>query len=403
MTNFINNYKKTSNSWRFLLNISVATSLALATLAAIAPIPWVSICYNKNYENFFSIPSFKIAKINLTSFSSKILEQVGDKRIKEILINYITNYSWVDKNITASFAVTKADTRDLVDISANNDTETMSRYAISNVDVKYTDFDKEKSETAVKLISKYIIILNGREVYLKFLNDVLKEQEFAQLDATKLLPDISLTLGANQSRLNKVIEIETEKKNSSDPMPSIQFNLTQSALSKETQKIINPFDSEMDLLAFLPAHIQHSGLDIQQAMLNGRLEQLKFKMAIAEDLTNSVDKTLKQCIANEVDVRTERVSCIKNFWSTPLVNESISKINADWKRNYVTSLINRIEFRQHQLELQILRNSSDLNTIYSDQLIKRKYLVLGAFVFGLLIFPIINLGPIYLTKLFRDD
>jgi hypothetical protein len=396
MTYFKNICKNISIGFVRRFYLSIATSFALGALAAVVPIPWVSIIYNKNYDNFFSIPTFKIVKNHMTSFSSKILDQLPGSKLKSNLTSCITNSAWIDKNITASFAVTKADTRDLVDISPHNDTENVSRYAISNIDVKYIDFEKEISEVTIKWISRYLIILNGRETYLNFLNGIKKEQEIERLESAKLLPSLSLDLGAVQSRLNKVIKIEGQNTSQPGSAVSIQFNLNRSPKDQDQDKDIS---TGLDLLAFLPASVQHTGLDIQETIFQDRLEQLRFKILIAEDLTSATNEALKETILDPIQVDVEKWSYLKEFWKTRLLTDILSNNVTEWKRNYVASLISRIEFRQRQIQGQIIRQLSDTNTIYADELIKRKYVVLSGFLLGLIIPLLAYFAPLIFAQM----
>jgi hypothetical protein len=98
--------------YKGLIICSLLLSLALGAAAAIYPISFVAHLRIPNNEGFFSLTELKRVKNLLPIEARPLIDQETDPALKEYLEKSALEPKWIEKNITPTIALTKADLKD---------------------------------------------------------------------------------------------------------------------------------------------------------------------------------------------------------------------------------------------------------------------------------------------------
>lgn len=417
----------TSGSGLKVLSIfSVVLSAVLGMSVGFAPKPYITTLALKNQDNFFSIPSLKTVKTDYLVNAPVAANFIQNPAVKKYIIGATIHPDWLKKNITAVFALSKDDSRDLVDNNGLNDRELdqsriteapdqyepekrefkdrTSRYKISAVDVEILNLNQPVAEESVRWIGKFIVWLNGKQRYLELLQYFRNENEKTLFNATTQLPSMELSLEALNTHLAKVKEFNSKNSDVDLKKNPTQFNLsTDSILGSmvgakyltEKEKIYRPSDQ----LTYLPPSIQQTGLEIQRSQLENSINKFKFQSVVAQELIASTNKEIERL--NSASQAEPSFSLIESndFWKTGSIGVLITADQPDWKKNYFNNLINDFLVRRSALKGQIALQALELNNVYSRRFLPNWTIIALSMLFGLFMPAALYFAPKFIRNI----
>ncbi len=127
---------------RGLLVFSILLSLALGGAAAIYPISYVAHLSIPNNEGFFSLTELKRIKNRLPIEARALIDQETDPALRKYLEKSALEPKWIEKNISATLALTKADAKDAL----ANPNEKLDAFRVEWINVEATSKKEELAE-----------------------------------------------------------------------------------------------------------------------------------------------------------------------------------------------------------------------------------------------------------------
>ena len=379
---------------------SVVSAMIGASIACIAPVPWLSTIYINNTEHFFTIRVIKIVKKDIAAFAPAAIANVLDTSLHDYLDRTIIYPEWLSKNIVVSFGITKDDTRDLIEVAGDNiksNDENVdrnnNRYNIISVDVDTQNFDKSTAINASKWISDFIIKLTFRQRYLELLRSIRDENEAILVANGTGLPGIALALESVKAHLTKVNEIVQKNPELAKQSNATQFNLSASPPQGSLYK-------PNDQMSYLPVSMQNAGLEIQQSQLQSRWDQIQFQNEICQEIIAVANKAMDKVSNSTIEEIQLGLKTEPNLWRrSDKVLHSMENNSEVWKKNYVESAIREIETRQRLLEDHYTREISFTHGSILKPWIKLSVLLPILTLVGFILPGLWRIYPIIISKI----
>ena len=411
---------KETTSWgslKILSLFSIALSGALGMSVGFAPKPFITTLVLKNQDNFFSIPSLKTVKTDYLVKAPVATNFILNPAVKSYITGATIHPDWLKKNITAVFALSKDDSRDLVDNNGLNDRELeqsriteapdqyepekrefkdrTSRYKISAVDVEILNLNQPIAEESVRWIGKFIVWLNGKQRYLELLQYFRNENEKTLFNATTQLPSMELSLEALNAHLTKVKEFISKNPDYDLKKNPTQFNLSTDSILGSKEKIYRPSDQ----LTYLPPSIQLTGLEIQHSQLENSLNKFKFQIEVALQLISATNKEMERINRTSQAVPSSGFIENNDFWKIEPIFSLVSADQPEWKKNYFNSLINDFLVRRNVLKEQFTLQTLELNNVYSRRLLPNWAIIALSMFFGLFMPAALYFAPRFIRNI----
>lgn len=417
----------TSRSGLKILSIfSVIISGAFGLGVGFAPKPCITTLALKNQDNFFSIPSLKTVKTDYLVKAPAAANFILNPAVKSFVTGVTIHPDWLKKNVTAVFALSKDDSRELVDNNGINDRELdqsritespdqyepekrefkdrTSRYKISAVDIDIFNFNQQVAQESARWIGKFIVWLNGKQRYVELLQYFRNENEKTLFSATTQIPSMGLSLEALNAHLAKVKEFIAKNPESDQKKNLTQFNLsTDSILGSmmgakyltEKEKIYRPSDQ----LTYLPPSIQLTGLEIQRSQLENSLNKLKFQAEVAQELIASTNKELERVYSVTQSETSSSFIEGDDFWKVETLSALTAADQSEWKKIFFNGLINDFLARRNALKGQVTLQAQEINSVYSRRILPNWALIGLSMFFGLFMPAALYFAPKFIRNI----
>lgn len=368
-----------------LYQISLISACVFGAAATLIPVSYVADLTIANEENFLTIKVLKKIKNNLPIIAAEAMQEGINPNLRDYLTNTVLNPRWVEKNIFATFSITKSDLKELVE--SGKTLEETSEVAWLNIHA--TSQDKLIASLATKWIAqliykesyKYFIISNIqiiRNESDKSLVDTYKNEIIINTKLSKIEENIKIVKNLNQKYPEKFME-------------QARFQLNSSA-------------TELDDLSYLAAYFSPSK---QLAILEAKLAQtIDAKIRLGVEVSLSESKL--EAANHELDV-LESISFNHLFDGQKIVYEFWSKVNfnklivpstnkySGWVLDYIEKSKEDLRLRDLIAKARISRQISQAYPLVIEEKFSKSLIIMVSFIFGAII-PYILL---YAISIFR--
>jgi len=398
------------NNGRLLLS-SLTLAIVFGLFSFLGPQPKITTLILKNHENFFSIPSLKIVKAEYQVKAPQAALDLDSQKLQNFITKVTIYPDWLRKNIVLNYALSKEDAKELVDNTGTNDRDLdqntiteaadardpyalrnqtkVSRYKIANLSIEIQNFNDKFAREAAAWIGMFLINLNEYIRYQDLVEYFRSENEKILLNATTMLPNVELSLNALEAHITKVKELIAKNPELARQSVGTQLSVsTESMIGSESILQANPREKlyrPSEQITYLPLQTQLAGLEVQQAQTKSLLERLRFKIFVASELASaSAVETERLSSLPIKDIEQGKINEEEFFKSANLRDASL-KEDAQWKKNYIESILQDISHRVIILKQQSRAQAMELGNISSRNILQDNYSLAISVLLGLLI------------------
>ncbi len=360
----------------------------LGGAAAIYPISFIAHLSIPNNEGFFSLTELKRIKNRLPIEARALIDQETDPALKKYLEKSALEPKWIDKNISATLALTKADTKDAL----ANPNDKIDAFRVEWMNVETTSKKEELAKSSARWLGEIICEINFKEGLTDYIGQIRAKSDEDLKKIYDQLPEIEKKISQMQENIKILRDINQKFPESASDASRLQLNLS-AGENKDN------LSSLSFLTAYLPPIKQLAILEAQLAQTIDTKKRLNLEKEVIEAKREAASRELEIFDAKPLRSMFDRARVTYDFWSRIDFSKALPANAPEWVPNYVAEIKNQLRTEERIHAAHFDRQMSQLDMIFTEEKYERLWLVVGAMLTGLLVPGLLYLAPAVVRRL----
>jgi hypothetical protein len=373
---------KIIREYKGLIIASLILSLLLGGAAAIYPISYVAHLSIPNNEGFFSLTELKRIKNRLPIEARALIDQETDPALKKYLEKSALEPKWIEKNISATLALTKADAKDAL----TNPNDKIDTFNVVWMNVEATSKIEELAKNSARWLGGIICEINFKEAMATYIAQIRSKSDVTLMLIYNQLPQIEKNIDQMQENIKILRDINQKFPESASDASRLQLSLS-AGENKDN------LSSLSFLTAYLPPIKQLAILEAQLAQTIDTKKRLNLEKDVIEAEREAASRELETFDAKTLRSMFDRARVTYDFWSKIDFSKALPANVPEWVPNYVTEIKNQLRTEERIRTAHFDRQMSQLDLIFAEEKYERLWLVVGAMLAGLLVPGLLYLTP----------
>lgn len=373
---------------RGLLFFSILLSLALGAAAALYPIPIVAHLSMPNNEGFFTLSELKRIKNRLPIEAQPLIDREADPALKEYLKKSALEPKWIEKNISATLALTKADAKDAL----TNPNDKIDAFLVEWMNVETSSKRESLAKASARWLGEAICQVNYKAAITSYITQIRSKSDEALKVIYDQLPTIEKKIDQMQESIKILREINQKYPENASDQSKLQLNLS-AGENKEN------LSSLSFLTAYLPPIKQLAILETQLAQTIDEKRRLNVEKGVLEVKRETSNRELETLDAKPLSEMFDHARVTYDFSSRVDFSKALPSDAPSWLTNYVLEIKNQLRAEERIRSAHFQRQVSELDMIFTEDKYERLWLVLGAAFAGLLAPVLARLAPVVVRRL----
>jgi len=379
---------------RGLLFFSILLSLALGGAAAIYPISYVAHLSIPNNEGFFSLTELKRIKNRLPIEARALIDHETDPALRKYLEKSALEPKWIEKNISATLALTKADAKDAL----ANPNEKLDAFRVEWINVEATSKKEELARTSARWLGEVICEINFKESIAGYISQIRARSDETLKAIYDQLPDIEKKIEQMQENIKILRDINERYPEGVSEQSRVQLNFTAKD-NKDNKDNKDSFQELSLLTVYLPPLKQLAILETQLAQATDEKRRLNLEKELIEAQREAANRELEAFDMKPLRELFDRARISYNFSLRIDFSKALPANAPEWLSHYVAELKNQLRAEERIRIAHFERQMSQLDMIFTEEKYDRIWLVLGAMLAGLSVPGLVRLTPVIFRRL----
>jgi hypothetical protein len=379
---------KIISEYRGLIITSLVLSLLLGGAAAIYPISFIAHLSIPNNEGFFSLTELKRIKNRLPIEARALIDQETDPALKKYLEKSALEPKWIDKNISATLALTKADAKDAL----ANPNDKIDAFRVEWMNVETNSKKEELAKSSARWLGETICEINFKEGLTNYIAEIRAKSDEDLKKIYDQLPGIEKSISQMQENIKILRDINQKFPESASDASRLQLNLS-AGENKDN------LSSLSFLTAYLPPIKQLAILEAQLAQTIDTKKRLNLEKDVIEAKREAASRELEAFDAKPLRSLADHARVTYDFWSRIDFSKALPANAPEWVSNYVAEIKNQLRAEERIRAAHFDRQMSQLDMIFTEEKYERLWLVVGAMLAGLLVPGLLYLSPAVVRRL----
>lgn len=379
---------KTISKYKGLLITSIVLGFLFGGAAAIYPISFIAHLSIPNNESFFSLSEVKRIKSRLPVEAYGLIKREYDPNLKEYLEKHALNPKWIEKNITSTLALTKADTKDTI-MNVNSNADALN---IQWMSIVTTSYNEELAKRSSYWLAQRICEITFKQALANYIANIRDHSSAGLMWIYNQLPETEKKIDQMQENMKILRDINQKFPEGASDSTRLQLNIS-AGENKEN------LSSLSFLTAYLPPIKQLAILETQLAQTLDNKKRLNFERKIIEVEHEAAKRELENLESMPLQEIFDHKSVIYSFWSKVEL-EKVQQDNVpEWVQNYIVELKNKLRVEEGFLVEHYERQLSEIVLMFSEEYYDKPLLIMIATLVGLLAPGFMHLGLVFLRRL----
>jgi hypothetical protein len=379
---------KIIREYRGLIIVSLLLSVALGGAAALYPISTVAHLSMPNNEGFFTLTELKRIKNRLPIEARALIDREADPALKEYLEKSALEPKWIEKYISATLALTKADAKDAL----ANQNDKIDAFLVEWMNVETSSKKEGLAQTSARWLGEAICQINYKEGLTNYIAQIRTNSDQGLKSIYDQLPTIEKNIDQMQENIKILRDINQKFPEGASDASRLQLNLS-AGENKDN------LSSLSFLTAYLPPIKQLAILETQLAQTIDAKSRLHLEKEVLEAKREAANRELETLDAKPLSEMFAHARVTYDFWSRIDFSRALPANAPEWLSNYVAEIKNQLRAEERIRSAHFQRQMSQLDMIFTEDKYDRLWLVLGAALVGLLAPGLARLAPVIVRRL----
>ena len=379
---------KIIREYKGLIIVSLLLSLTLGAAAALYPISIVAHLSMPNNEGFFTLTELKRIKNRLPIEAQPLIDLEADPALKEYLKKSALEPKWIEKNISATLALTKADAKDAL----ANPNDKIDSLLVEWMNVETSSKREGLAKASARWLGEAICQVNYKAGLAGYVTQIRSKSDEALKIIYDQLPTIEKKINQMQENIKILREINQKYPENASDQSKLQLNLS-AGENKDS------LSSLSFLTAYLPPIKQLAILETQLAQTMDEKRRLNLEKEVLEVKRETSSRELEALDAKPLSEMFDHARVTYDFWSKIDFSKALPAEAPAWLTNYITEIKNQLRAEERIRTAHFERQMSQLDMIFTEDKYERLWLVLGAMIAGLLLPVLARLAPVIVRRL----
>ncbi len=344
-----------------------------------------------NNEGFFTLTELKRIKNRLPIEARALIDQETDPALKKYLEKSALEPKWIDKNISATLALTKADTKDAL----GNPNDKIDAFRVEWMNVETTSKKEELAKSSACWLGEIICEINFKEAMTGYIAQIRAKSDETLKTIYDQLPEIEKKIELMQENIKILRDINQKYPEGASEQSKLQLNFT----AKDNKDNKDRFQELSLLTVYLPPLKQLAILETQLAQATDEKRRLNLEKKIIETQREAANRELETLEVKPLRDMFDRARITYDFWSRIDFARALSANAPEWLSNYVAEIKNQLRAEARIRAAHFDRQMSQLDMIFTEEKFERLWLVVGAMLAGLLVPGLLYLTPAVVRRL----